>query len=99
MFEGVEALAVEDGAAAIEIVRREHFDIVFIDVRMPKADGYEVFKELKQIMPQAKYVMMTGYAVDDLLVVAQKEGAVVALRKPFEIEHIRNLIESVRTSA
>ncbi|MDD5584189.1 MAG: response regulator [Candidatus Omnitrophica bacterium] len=91
-LEGVEAEAVEDGFTAIEMVKQKKFDMVFLDVRMPKVDGFEVFKELKKVMPGAKYIMMTGYAVDDLLSAAQKEGAIASLKKPFEIEEIRRLL-------
>ncbi|MBU2102266.1 MAG: response regulator [Candidatus Omnitrophota bacterium] len=98
-FEGVEASTAQDGPAAIEMAHRENFDIIFIDIRMPKVDGYGVFKELKKIIPEAKCVMMTGYAVDDVLTLAHEAGAAAVLKKPFEIEHIRNLIESVRKAA
>ena len=85
---------VEDGFRAIEAVKQERFDIVFLDVKMPQMDGLETFRELKKIDPQAKYVMMTGYAVDDILTEAQQEGLFHFIRKPFDIDQITSLIES-----
>ncbi len=89
---------VEDGFRAIEIVRQEKFDIVFLDVKMPQMNGLETFRELKKIDPQAKYVMMTGYAVDELLEQAEQEGAAHSIRKPFDIDQINSLLESTFSS-
>ena len=84
---------VEDGFLEIEAFRQERFDLVFLDVKMPQMNGLETFRELKKIDPQAQYVMMTGYAVDELLEQAEQEGAAHSIRKPFDIDQITSLIE------
>jgi DNA-binding NtrC family response regulator len=84
----IQTKEAEDGFKAIEAVKREDFDMVFIDVRMPGIDGLQTFRELKKINPAPKYVMMTGYAVDDLLAQAKEEGVVSVLKKPFDINEI-----------
>lgn len=94
-LQSLEVKAVEDGFKAIEAAEGESFDLVFLDARMPKMNGLEVFKELKKINPGSKYVMMTGYAIDDLLEQANKEGAIISLKKPFEIEEILALVKTV----
>lgn len=89
------AKAVDDGFEAIRLASQEKFDLVFLDVRMPKINGLEIFRKMRQAAPDSKYVMMTGYAVDDLLEQAKKEGAVDSLKKPFdigEIERVLNII-------
>jgi DNA-binding NtrC family response regulator len=83
----------EDGFRAIEVFRQEKFDLVFLDVKMPQMDGLETFRELKKIDPQAKCIMMTGYAVDDLLEQAEQEGAAQSIKKPFDINQITSLLE------
>ncbi|MFA5157303.1 MAG: response regulator [Candidatus Omnitrophota bacterium] len=85
---------VEDGFMAIEAARQERFDLVFLDVKMPQMNGLETFRELKKIDPAAKYVMMTGYAVDDLLQKARQEGAAHSINKPFDIQQISSIIEN-----
>ena len=91
-FDVVEA---QDGFKAVEIIKNESVDIAFIDVRMPGMNGLETFRKLKEIKPGIVAVMMTGYAVDDLLDEAMKEGAKGIVRKPFDINEIKNLIECV----
>jgi len=90
---GIEVTAAADGVKAVELTGKEEFDITFLDVRMPKMDGLETLRALKKIRPQGNYVMMTGYAVDDLLEKAEKEGAVSSLKKPFDISRIEATIK------
>jgi len=90
---GIEIKAVDSGSKAIESVKEEKFDITFLDARMPNMNGLETFRELKKINPDAKYVMMTGYAVDDLLKEAEKEGAAFSIKKPFDINQVNSLVE------
>jgi DNA-binding NtrC family response regulator len=85
---------VEDGFRAVEAAKQERFDLVFLDVKMPQMDGLETFRLLKKIDPEAKYVMMTGYAFDDLLEQAQQEGVAHSIKKPFDISQISSIIES-----
>lgn len=92
-LEGVKVEAVEDGYKAIEAAKNAVFDIVFLDVRMPKIDGLDTYRELKKINPKAKYVMMTGYAVDEILKKAQEEGVTAALKKPFDISQVLTMVK------
>lgn len=92
-LDGVTVTAVDDGYKAIEATKQAKFDITFLDVRMPKIDGLDTYRELKKIDPQAKYVMMTGYAVDEVLKKAQDEGVAASLKKPFDISQVIALIK------
>jgi len=48
-FEGYEVAEAEDGMAAVEMVKKEDFDIIIMDVMMPKLDGYSACKEIQKI--------------------------------------------------
>ncbi|MBR1740184.1 MAG: response regulator transcription factor [Ruminococcus sp.] len=48
-FEGYEVAEAEDGMAAVEMVRKEDFDIIIMDVMMPRLDGYSACKEIQKI--------------------------------------------------
>lgn len=92
----VEAKSAEDSFNALEMAKKERFDIFFVDVRMPKMSGLDTLKELRRISPDSKFVMMTGYAVDDLAGLAHRElGAVASLRKPFNIEEVKALMNKI----
>lgn len=92
-IENTEVKCAEDGLKAIEAVKKENFDLAFLDVRMPGMDGLQTFRELKKLSPDIKCVMITGYAVDDLLEQARIEGAVASIQKPLDISQIDSLIK------
>ena len=95
-LEAIETKAVDDGFKAIEMAKQEKFDIIFLDVRMPQLNGVDTLRELRKISPDSKYILMTGYAVDDLLEKAEKEGIVASIRKPFEISQILTFIKDYK---
>ncbi|MBU0503530.1 MAG: response regulator [Candidatus Omnitrophota bacterium] len=92
---GVTVTAVDSGYKAIGAAKQAKFDIIFLDVRMTGMDGLETYRELKKINPLGKYVMMTGYAVDEILKKAREEGATAFLKKPFDISQVITLIDDV----
>lgn len=95
-FEAIEAKAVEGGAQAIEAVRLEKFDIVFMDIRMPDIDGIRAYSELKRIDPELQCVFMTGYALEQDLLDKIQEPSVICLKKPFQdITEIRRIARDI----
>ena len=92
-LESIEVTAVESGLKAIDAVKLTQFDLAFLDVRMPELDGLETLIELKKISPLTKYIMMTGYAVDDLMEKAKNEGIFASIRKPFDITQIMSFLK------
>ncbi|MFA6093117.1 MAG: response regulator [Elusimicrobiota bacterium] len=90
--QNVQISEAENGAVALELARKELFDIYFVDVRMPIIDGVEFLQELRKLDKEAEVVMMTGYALDEVLETAQKQGICGILRKPFGADDIRNMV-------
>ena len=93
-LQGYEVLTAYDGFQALELVRQNGLDLVLMDVRMPVMDGVEAFKEIKQIAPQTPVIMVTAYAVEQLVRDALRQGAFGFLRKPLDFELLFALIES-----
>lgn len=85
-----------DGPAAIEKARRAPFDVVLMDIKMPQMNGVEAYKRLKAIRPGSAVIMMTAYAVEDLVSEALQEGARGIVYKPLDIERTIELIEKAR---
>jgi len=72
-----------DGTSAIEIAKKQRFDIVFLDCQMPGLDGFATLDVLRKTHPDMKVVMMTGtrdHRIEDR---ARTEGAKDFLFKPF----------------
>ena len=82
-YKGYAVMTASDGFEAIEKVRENFFDIVFMDIKMPGINGLETYRRIKQIRSDAVVTMMSGYADKHLVEGALQEGAYGALDKPF----------------
>ena len=86
----------KDGAEAIAKVQEKSFDVVFMDIKMPLMDGVETYKKMKKVRLETMVVMMTAYAVEDLVQEALQEGAYGIIYKPLDIEKVIALIERAK---
>jgi DNA-binding response OmpR family regulator len=91
---GFDVQCVYSGAECLDAVRRQNFDLVILDVMMPKMDGLTVCRELKKFAPSLPVFLLT--AKDDLATraAAIELGASEFLAKPVNIE---DFITRVRT--
>lgn len=94
--EGHSVATAENGYEAIEKIKENPFDLIFMDVNLPQIDGVTAYKEIKKVRPEAAVIMMTAYSVEDLIKEAMREGAYAVIYKPVRIEKILALIEEVR---
>ena len=92
---GYRVATASNGTEAIEMVKSRHYDIIFLDVRLPDMNGIETFEQVKEIDPQAAVIMMTGYTETDLVKSAVNTGAYTCLRKPFDMEKVIVLVEAI----
>ena len=90
---GWEVVIAANGFEAIDRVRERTFDMIFTDIVMPVIDGVETFKHIKDISPDSRVVMMTGYAVQDRVEAALREGAHTVVYKPLDMEKVVALVE------
>jgi len=93
--EGFDVVGAEDGYKAIELARQSPFDLVFMDIKMPGINGVEAFKQVKKVSQSSIVVMITGFAVDDLIKEALEEGAYAVIYKPFEMAQIIDIVNKV----
>lgn len=96
-IEGYSVQTAGDGLEALELVKNNAFDIAFFDIRMPGMNGVEAFKKIKEISPETIVVMMTAYAMNDLIKEAIKEGAFACISKPFEIEDVLSTVKEINS--
>ncbi len=94
---GYSVTTAKDGPGAISIVDKESFDIIFMDIKMPLLNGVETYKKIKKIRPEAVVMMMTAYAVKDLIQEAMQEGVHGIIYKPLDFEKVINLIEKSKS--
>lgn len=78
------SLAVE----ALEIIKKQAFDVIISDIRMPGMNGVELMKKVKQISPGTPIVMITAYTMHALVEEAKREGALAVFSKPLDMNQM-----------
>ena len=84
-------LVVDDGLFAMEKILKKEYDVVLLDVDMPRQNGLVTLKQIKEHDPRVIVLIMTAYATIDDAVRAVKEGAYNYLSKPVKAEELAKL--------
>jgi two-component system response regulator AtoC len=92
---GYEVLTAENGAKALETIKREEPRIVIADLVMPGMDGIELMKRAKQVSPNIEIIITTAYGSIPTAITAIREGAYDYIQKPFCPERTEILIEKL----
>lgn len=95
---GYRVATATDGAQAVRLVKERHYDIIFLDIKLPDMNGVETFEQVKKIDPKAVVIMMTGYTEEDLVKRAISKGAYTCIYKPFNMEKIIGLVDNIAKS-
>ena len=82
-----------DGIAAISILQTVPFDLILLDVKMPKVDGLEVLKFAKDQCPETEVIMLTGVNEIKIAVECMRLGAYYYITKPYSSSELLPLIE------
>ncbi|MBI2358455.1 MAG: response regulator [Deltaproteobacteria bacterium] len=97
---GYRVTACNQARAAIEHVEKDAPDVVLADLRLPDGSGLEILESLKEIKPEASFVLVTGYASLETAVAALNQGAYAYISKPFNMDEVhatvRNAIRQQR---
>ncbi|MFQ5797369.1 MAG: response regulator [Bacteroidota bacterium] len=93
--EGYEVETAADGDEAMNVVQMKPFDLVLLDIKMPKVDGFEVLKFLKSKYPDIKVIMLTGFADLKNAIESKKLGAEDFVSKPYDLVDLLTTIERV----
>jgi DNA-binding response OmpR family regulator len=83
-----------DGEPAIERIQRTLYDLIIVDLVMPKIGGLEVLKYAKKANPDVIVIIVTGYASLETAIAAIKEGAYDYIRKPCKLDEIKIAVEN-----
>ncbi len=91
-------IEAQDGLAAIEMYKRSKPDLVTLDINMPRMDGMQALKKLKELDPKAKVLMVTSVEQKHIVHEAIKLGAKDYIVKPFNRAMIGAIIDRVARS-
>ena len=82
-----------DGLSALGMINENDYDVLILDIKMPRMDGIEVLRRVKEARPDIDVIMITGLHDIGTAVQAMKLGALDYLPKPFEPEQLQMLVE------
>ncbi|AVI51384.1 response regulator [Pukyongia salina] len=82
----------EDGLEGIELIKKEDFDLILCDIKMPKMDGVEVLEAVKKIKPEIPIVMISGHGDLDTAVNTMRLGAFDYISKPPDLNRLLNTV-------
>ena len=87
-------VTAEDGVQALDIYKKGGIDLVMSDRQMPNMGGLQLLRELKEITPGVKFILLSGGMSQNDQEEFEKEGAMRILEKPFDAAQVRDAIES-----
>lgn len=90
---GLQIDMAENGQLGLEKALSNDYDIVFLDIQMPKLDGYQVIRSLKQQNYEKPIIALTAHAMKEERVRCLAEGFDSFISKPFEVSQILNAIQ------
>ena len=90
--QGYQVLTFSNPIEALEQVKKENFDLILTDLKMPEMDGMELIKSVHKVNPDIGAIFMTGYASLSSAREAVKEGAYDYILKPFDLNEVRNSV-------
>ena len=85
---GYEARTSATAAEAKTLLARHWFDLVFLDLRLPDADGIRLLEHIKQNSPETEVILMTAHGSLEITIEAIKRGAFYYLEKPFTFDQV-----------
>jgi CheY-like chemotaxis protein len=85
------------GETAVELLRKERFDLMVLDYKMPGMTGFDVYQQAKGLYPDIAVVLVTGHGSPEVVTEANRMGFDSILLKPFTSEELRGTVEKVLT--
>ena len=95
-FSNVSVVSVSSGEEALEKIKLVNYDLILLDINLgdESINGLEVLKRIKEIRPEQKVYMITGYAVEEETEKILKNNALGILHKPFKLNNLYDIIEN-----
>lgn len=87
-FEGHEVILAENGMEGLVAVKKDKPEVVFCDIKMPKIEGIEVLKKIKEFTSEIPVIMISGHGTIDTAIDAIKSGAYDFIEKPLDLNRI-----------
>jgi DNA-binding NtrC family response regulator len=87
--EGIEAVSTTNSLAAVEDIKRNNYDLIISDLKMPKLDGLGLYDQIKDAAPDSVFMIITAFGTIPSAVDAIKKGIYDYIPKPFTPDEVR----------
>ena len=87
-YEGYEIDVAEDGAQALDMLRKTEYDVALCDIKMPKIDGLELLDRVKGIADDVSFIMISGHGTIETALEATRRGAYDFIAKPPDLNKL-----------
>jgi len=87
--EGIDSVSTTDSVAAVEEIKRNNYDLIISDLKMPKLDGLELYDRVKDAAPDSIFMIITAFGTIPSAVDAIKKGIYDYIPKPFTPDEVR----------
>ena len=84
----------EDGLIGLDLIKKNDYDLVLCDIKMPKADGVEVLEKTRKLKPETPVVMISGHGDIDTAVQTMRLGAFDYISKPPDLNRLLNTVRN-----
>ncbi len=78
----------EDGLKAAELVKKNHYNLIISDIRMPGLDGISLLEKIRELAPETDVIIMTAYGSVDDAITCMRRGASDYILKPFDMDDL-----------
>ncbi|SNZ12992.1 sigma-54-dependent transcriptional regulator [Hydrogenobacter hydrogenophilus] len=95
---GYKVYLAENGSEALELLERQSFDLILLDLLLPDVDGMQILESAKLSQPLSEVIVLTGHGTVKVAVEAMKKGAYDFLTKPCTLEEIETTLEKAYQS-
>ena len=89
---------VLSGQEGIDGVKKENYDFILLDMKMPTLSGLEVYREIKRISPKTIVIMASAFSMDEMIAQSLKEGVYAVLKKPLDIDRVIGIFKKANVS-
>jgi signal transduction histidine kinase/DNA-binding response OmpR family regulator len=98
-LQGYSVSTATNGEEGVDLIKKDKFNLVISDIKMPKMDGLQVLEAVKNINPDIEVIMITGFGTIGTAVNAIKKGAYDFIQKPFNLDELLTLVDKALEKA
>ena len=77
-----------DGVDCLSKIKQKKYDVIFLDIRMPRLDGLEALEKIQELSPESSVIMISGHGNIETAVESVRKGAFDFLQKPLDLNRV-----------